>query len=104
MKQPLVVKVLLAVVALGVLLSVASALAGALLRSRIDEPLPDLGSLLDYPGEVAVEDLAGAQRDQVIDAMMARPEIGLLRAALLEKGFVIAISEAQAMSGRGPST
>ncbi|MGD8969492.1 MAG: hypothetical protein PVI07_18460, partial [Anaerolineae bacterium] len=98
MKKPLILKALPAVLASVVLLSLGSALASGLLRPRIEDPLPDLGSLLDYPGQVQIEDLAGEERDQVIHDLMERSEAKQLRWALLRKGFAITLSEAEAMS------
>jgi hypothetical protein len=80
------------------LLSVGSALAGSLLRPQAEDPLEDLGSLLSYSGQAKIEDLVGEKRDEVIENLMTMPETKQLRWALLEKGFVVSLSEAEAMS------
>jgi hypothetical protein len=98
MKKPLVLKALPALLVSVIVLSVGSALATGPLRPAAEDPLPGLGSLLDYPGQVRIVDLAGERRDQVIEDLMQRPEALQLRWALLEKGFAIALSEAEAMS------
>jgi hypothetical protein len=98
MKKPLILKALPAVLVSVVLLSLSSAVAGGLFRFRAEDPLPDLGSLLDYPGQIQIVDLVGEERDQIIDDLMERPEAQQLRWALLGKGFAITLSEAEAMS------
>jgi hypothetical protein len=60
-------------------------------------PIPDLGSLLDYPHGVQLEDLSGAQAEQAVSTVLARPEAVLLRMALAEGGQIVDREAAAAM-------
>lgn len=52
-------------------------------------PLPDLNSLLDYPYGAHIEDLSGAEAEQAMAAILARPEAVQLRMALAEGGHIL---------------
>lgn len=98
MKKPLIRRALPVVLASVILLSVGSAAAAVLIRSQVEDPLPDLSSLLNESEKVQIHDLVGEDRDAVIEDLMQRPEASRLRQALLEKGFVVALSHAEAMT------
>lgn len=60
-------------------------------------PIPDLASLLDYPHNVQIQDLAGAQADQVVATVLDRSEAVQLKMALAEGGYALDFGAATAM-------
>jgi hypothetical protein len=60
-------------------------------------PIKDLSSLLNYPHDVKIQNLAGAEKQHVLTTLLTRPEAIQLRRAMAEKGFFPAQSSAEAM-------
>lgn len=75
----------------------AAADASAATEPQQVAPVPDLDSLLNYPYQALIQDLAGAQADQVVAAVLARPEAVRLKMALAEGGYWLDMSAATAM-------
>jgi hypothetical protein len=101
MKRTILPSSLAATLALAILLSAGPG-AGFLPRLHAEsivqaDPLPDLESLLNYPNNVHIEDLAGVPAEQMIQTLVARPEAVQLRMALGEAGYMIDLRGAQAM-------
>jgi hypothetical protein len=67
------------------------------LRASAGALVPDLASLLAYPYPVQIRELAGVERDHVVDHLMQTPEAVHLRLALMDKGFMVALPDAVAM-------
>ena len=49
---------------------------------------PDLYTLLNFPGDVTIEDLTGSEREDMLHDLITRPEAVQLKMALGEKGFI----------------
>jgi hypothetical protein len=61
-------------------------------------PVPDLSSLLNFPGVVHIEELTGSARDQQVAQLMAQPEATVLTLELRDKGFQPDLGRAEAMT------
>jgi hypothetical protein len=102
MKRRIILCGLLAAAVLAVLLSVVPVRAHILpqlqvVRSEKILPPQDLSSLLNYPANVHIQDLAGPDRENVLTTLLERAEAIQLINAMAQKGFIPDLTDAQAM-------
>ena len=106
MRKRIVLSCLLVASVMAMLLCIAPAPAAGMprsgpgepsaLRAAGSEPVQDLGSLLAYPDMVQITDYAGTQKDQVVATLMASTEALQLKQALGDKGYWLALRDAEA--------